>query len=107
MDDEEQALRLTLYVAGQNPKAERAMANLRHAIRQRLGITPELQTVDVLDHPSLAEEALILATPTLIKETPEPPRRIMGDLSDTQKVLEGLQLVAPKEPASDASPADD
>jgi circadian clock protein KaiB len=92
MNDEEQGLRLTLYVAGQNPRAERAITKLRHSLGQRLGLQAQVTTIDVLDRPDLAEEALILATPTLIKESPDPVRRMMGDLSDTDRVIEGLRL---------------
>lgn len=85
-------LRLTLYLAGQTPRAERALANLRRIVEDELGLELMLEVVDVLERPDLAEEALILATPTLVKESPLPARRLIGDLSDTNKVLRGLNL---------------
>lgn len=107
MIDDEQVLRLTLYVAGQNPRSDRAIAQLRRALQQRLGLSPQVDTVDVLDRPDLAEEALILATPTLVKEEPDPPRRIMGDLSDTERVIEGLGLDPADDTQTETSAADD
>ena len=83
---------LKLYVAGQTPRAEAAIANLRRICEQELDGRYELEIIDVLDHPELAEDARILATPTLIKQLPPPLRRVIGDLSDTEKVLLGLEL---------------
>ena len=85
-------LRLTLYIAGQTPRAERALLNLRRIVEDDMGMPFELEVIDVLERPDLAEEALILATPTLVKESPLPARRLIGDLSDTHKVLRGLNL---------------
>lgn len=96
---DEHALRLTLYIAGQTPRAERALLNLRQIVQNDIGLTFDLQIVDVLERPDLAEEALILATPTLVKESPLPARRLIGDLSDTQKVLRGLNLPTPERPS--------
>lgn len=95
MTDETTVLRLTLYVAGQTPRAERALLNLRRIVEHDLGLPFDLEIVDVLERPDLAEEALILATPTLVKESPLPARRLIGDLSDTQKVLRGLNVPLP------------
>lgn len=89
-------LRLTLYVAGQTPRAERAMAHLRDTVEESTALAFELEIVDVLERPDLAEAALILATPTLVKEAPLPARRLIGDLADTQKVLEGLHVALPQ-----------
>ena len=83
---------LKLYVAGQTPRAEAAIANLRRICEHELDGRYELEIIDVLDHPELAEDARILATPTLIKQLPPPLRRVIGDLSDTEKVLLGLEL---------------
>ena len=83
---------LKLYVAGQTPRAEAAIANLRRICEQELDGRYHLEIIDVLDHPELAEDARILATPTLIKQLPPPLRRVIGDLSDTEKVLLGLEL---------------
>ncbi|MEE8600760.1 circadian clock KaiB family protein [Euzebya tangerina] len=84
-------LDLTLYVAGRSPRAERALQNLQRLLDHR-GIPFEVEVVDVLDRPDLAEKALILATPTLLRNNPLPPRRLIGDLSDTAVVLHSLQL---------------
>ena len=79
-------------MAGKTPRAELAIANLRRICDQELGGRYELAIIDVLESPELAEEARILATPTLIKQLPPPLRRLIGDLSDKEKVLLGLEL---------------
>lgn len=83
---------LKLYVTGQTPRTERAIANLRRLCEEELDDRYELLVIDVLDHPQLAEDERILATPTLIKQLPPPLRRVIGDLSDKDKVLLGLDL---------------
>ena len=83
---------LKLYVTGRTPRSERAIANLREICEQHLEHPFEMAVIDVLEHPQLAEDEKILATPTLIKELPPPIRRIIGDLSDKEKVLVGLDL---------------
>jgi circadian clock protein KaiB len=83
---------LRLYVTGQTPRTEKAIANLRRICRDDLHGRYELQIIDVLEHPQLAEDEKILATPTLIKRLPPPLRRVIGDLSDTDKVLLGLDV---------------
>jgi len=83
---------LTLYITGQTPKSQRAVANLHRICEDDLGGQYEMRVIDVLDHPQLAEDDKIIATPTLIKELPPPLRRIIGDLSNTEKVLLGLDL---------------
>jgi len=89
-------IKLTLYVTGQTPNSQRAIANMQRISEEELGGEYELVIVDVLERPQLAEDERILATPTLIKELPPPLRRVIGDLSDTEKVLLGLDLqVAP------------
>ena len=84
---------LKLYVTGMTPRAERAVANLRRICESELaeGLY-ELRVIDVLEQPQLAEDEKILATPTLIKELPPPLRRIIGDMSDKEKVLLWLDL---------------
>lgn len=84
---------LKLYVTGNTPRAERAIANLRRICEVELGGQYEMLVIDVLERPQLAEDEKILATPTLIKHLPPPLRRIIGDLSDTDKVLIGLELL--------------
>jgi circadian clock protein KaiB len=83
---------LKLYVTGKSPRAETAIANLRRICEEELAGEYELQIIDVLEHPQLAEDEKILATPTLIKRLPLPLRRVIGDLSDKDKVLLGLHL---------------
>ena len=84
--------KLKLYVTGATQRSERAIANLRSICETQLGGEFELDVIDVLEHPALAETEKILATPTLIRELPGPIRRIIGDLSDTEKVWLGLDL---------------
>jgi circadian clock protein KaiB len=83
---------LKLYITGNTPRAERAITNLRRICEEDLGGAYEMVIIDVLERPQLAEDEKILATPTLIKHLPPPLRRIIGDLSDTEKVLLGLDL---------------
>lgn len=83
---------LKLYVTGQTPASERAIANLRRICEHDLGGKYEMVIIDVLERPQLAEDEKILATPTLIKALPPPLRRVIGDLSDSEKVLIGLDL---------------
>jgi len=83
---------LKLYITGRTPRSEQCIANLRAICDRELSGKYELKIIDVLEHPQLAEDEKILATPTLIKELPPPIRRIIGDLSDTEKVLLGLDL---------------
>lgn len=83
---------LRLYITGQTPKSERAIENLRRICEEELNGQYQMVIIDVLERPQLAEDEKILATPTLIKELPPPLRRIIGDLSDTEKVLLGLEL---------------
>jgi circadian clock protein KaiB len=84
--------RLRLYITGKTPKSERAIANLREICDRELKGLYELQIIDALERPQLAEDEKILATPTLIKDLPPPLRRIIGDLSNSEKVLLGLDL---------------
>ena len=89
---------LRLYVAGQTPKSLTACANLKRLCEERLRGRYTLKVIDLLEHPELARDDQILAIPTLIRKLPEPVRRIIGDLSDTERVLVGLDLVpAPRE----------
>jgi circadian clock protein KaiB len=91
---------LTLYVTGTSPRTQIAIDNLNRICSQELDGRYELEIVDVLEHPQRAEDERILATPTLIKQLPPPLRRVIGDLSDKDKVLLGLQV------RSDAPPSD-
>ena len=90
-------LALKLYITGRTAASERAITNLRHICEQELGGQYKLSIIDVQEHPQLAEDERILATPTLIRELPLPVRKIIGDLSDTEKVLLGLDLQISKQ----------
>ncbi|MBT3380638.1 MAG: circadian clock protein KaiB [Lentisphaerae bacterium] len=83
---------LKLYVTGRTPRSERAINSLRGICETELAGRYVLVVVDVLEQPALAEDERILATPTLVKELPPPLRRMIGDLSDKEKVLLGLDL---------------
>ena len=85
---------LKLYVTGRTPRSERAIASIQQICEVELHGQYELAVIDVLENPQLAEDEKILATPTLIKELPPPLRRLIGDLSDGEKVLLGLDIVA-------------
>ena len=90
--DPDGAYHLRLYVAGQSPKSVRAVENLRHVCEEYLPGRYTIELVDLVEHPERARTDEIIAVPTLIRKLPEPIRRIIGDLSDTDKVLIGLQL---------------
>ena len=83
---------LKLYVTGQTFNSRKAVENLRNILAGELKGAYKLQVIDVLKRPQLAEEEKILATPTLAKVLPAPVRKIVGDLSDKEKVLFGLDL---------------
>jgi circadian clock protein KaiB len=96
---------LKLYVTGRTERSERAIANLRRICDEQLAGAYEVRVIDVLENPQLAEDERILATPTLVKELPPPIRRLLGDLSDTDRVLLGLDIRASLAPRG-AEPAD-
>ncbi len=81
-----------LFISGQAGNSLSAIANLRALCAQLLGGDYELQIIDVLEEPELAEREKITVTPTLIKDAPLPARRLIGDLSHTPRVLAGLGL---------------
>lgn len=83
---------LRLFITGRTAKSERCIANLQAICEKELNGEYELEIIDVLERPQLAEDEKILATPALIKKLPPPVRRLIGDLSDTEKVLLGLDL---------------
>lgn len=84
---------LKLYVAGNTPNSMRALKTLRNILETEFRGVYALKVIDVLKNPQLAEEDKILATPTLAKILPPPVRRIIGDLSDRERVLIGLDLL--------------
>jgi len=86
------AYRLRLYVAGQTPKSVMAFRNLKQICEEHLQGRYEIEIIDLLEHPQLARGDQILAVPTLVRRLPEPIKKIIGDLSNTERVLVGLDL---------------
>lgn len=83
---------LRLYIAGSTPRSNRAVVNIRKICEEHLQGRYELEVVDVVKHPSLAAGEQIIAVPTLVKRLPQPLRRFIGDLSETERILLGLDL---------------
>jgi circadian clock protein KaiB len=83
---------LRLYIAGQSPKSILAIENLRRVCDEYLPGRHRIEVIDLLETPELARAAEIIAVPTLVRRLPVPIRTIIGDLSDTDRVLVGLQL---------------
>jgi circadian clock protein KaiB len=83
---------LRLYVAGQTQKSLQAFANLKKICEEHLNGQYEIEVVDLLENPQLAEGDQILAIPTLVRRLPPPIKKIIGDLSETERVLIGLDL---------------
>lgn len=90
----EDCLQLRLYIAGMTPVARRALANLESLCNTHLAGRYTLAIVDIMETPELAEDAQIVAIPTLVREYPLPARKIVGDLSHTDRVLAGLGIHA-------------
>lgn len=84
---------LRLYVTGNSIRSQRAIANLFRICHEELSDQYKIEIVDVLEEPERAEKEKVLVTPTLIKQLPPPLQRIIGDLSNTDKVLLGLDLL--------------
>jgi circadian clock protein KaiB len=84
--------KLRLYVAGQTPKSMRAFANLKALCEEHLKGCYQVEVIDLLERPQLARADQIVAIPTLVRRHPQPVRKIIGDLSDTERVLVGLGL---------------
>ena len=83
---------LRLYVAGQSPKAILAFTNLKKICEEQLNGKYSIEVIDLMENPQLAKEFQIVALPTLIRKLPVPVRKIIGDLSNTERVLLGLDL---------------
>lgn len=83
---------LRLYVAGQTPRSVAAFANLKRICEEHLAGRYTIEVVDLMKHPQLAAGDQILAIPTLVRKLPQPIRKIVGDLRDTERALVGLQL---------------
>lgn len=83
---------LRLYVAGETPKSVAALANLKRFCEAHLTGLYRIEIIDLAEHPGLARIDQILAIPTLVRRQPSPVRKIIGDLSNTERVLTGLEL---------------
>lgn len=88
----EQIYELRLYVAGKTSKSVTALNNLKKYCEEHMQGQYTIEVIDLLEHPQLAEGDQILAIPTLVKKVPEPVRKIIGDLSNEEKVLVGLDI---------------
>ena len=99
VDPDPEHYHLRLYVAGQTQKSTTALSNLRRVCEEHLQGRYEIEVIDLLLNPRLAAGDQILAIPTLIRKLPEPLKRVIGDLSNTEKVLVGLDIL-PRPPAS-------
>lgn len=83
---------LRLYTAGQSPKSLAALNNLKRICDQHLAGRYSIEVIDLMKNPRLAKDDQIVAIPTLVRKLPEPLRRLVGDLSDTERTLVGLQI---------------
>ena len=88
---------LKLYITGRTPRSEKVLFNLKRICEDELDSRYELIVIDVLERPQLAEDEKVIATPTLIKQLPPPFRRIIGDHSNRERVLLGLDITPIKE----------
>ncbi|MCY0986703.1 circadian clock KaiB family protein [Nannocystis sp. ILAH1] len=89
---------LRLYVAGQTPKSMQALQNLQRICEEHLAGRYRIEVIDLHKHPKLAKQDEIVAIPTLVRKLPDPIRRVIGDLSNLEKALVGLQLVPASTP---------
>lgn len=89
---EEETWELRLYVAGLTPNSLKAFANLKKICEEHLAGKYQIEVIDLLENPTLARGDQILAIPTLVRKLPEPVKKIIGDLSNTERVLVGLDL---------------
>lgn len=91
-DKKEGLWELRLYVAGQTPKSLKAFANLKKLCEEHLASKYAIEVIDLLKNPQLAKGDQIIAIPTLVRKLPVPVRKIIGDLSDSERVLVGLDI---------------
>lgn len=92
MEPDNEIYELRLYVAGQTPKSVTAISNLKKYCEEYLKGRYKIEVIDLLKHPQLAEGDQILAIPTLVRKVPAPIRKIIGDLSNEERVLVGLDI---------------
>jgi len=93
--DNKEQFHLKLYVAGQTPKSIRAMDNLKKICEEHIKDGYNIEVIDLVKNPQLAKGDEIFAVPTLVRQLPHPIRKIIGDLSNTEKTLVGLQIKTP------------
>ncbi len=91
-DSTEKTWNLRLYVAGQTPKSIAAFSNLKKICEEHLAGKYSIEVIDLLKNPKLAKGDQIIALPTLVRKLPEPLKKIIGDLADTERVLVGLDI---------------
>jgi circadian clock protein KaiB len=96
---------LRLYVAGMSPRSIRAIENIRKISEENLKGRYELEVIDVYQQPEIAKKEQLLAAPTLIKKLPLPLRRLIGDMSDKERILVGLDLVPKNQPEKEDTDA--
>jgi circadian clock protein KaiB len=89
---QDEGWRLRLYVAGQSPRSMSALQNLKAICETHLAGHYDIEVIDLMEDPKLARGDQIVAVPTLVRKLPEPVRKIIGDLSNTERVLVGLDL---------------
>ena len=95
---------MRLYITGATPRSTAAITNLRRLCDDYLNEEYELKVIDIYQQPELAREGQIIAAPTLVKSLPLPIRKFIGDMSNTQNLLAGLEIKSsPPEPSSDKS----
>ena len=99
--DPEEMWDLRLYVTDRSPKCLRAIENLRRACAEHLAGHYSIEIVDLVENPGLGADDQILAVPTVVKRLPAPIRKLVGDLSDTDRLLLGLELRPPEVPRHD------
>ena len=90
---------LKLYITGMTPRSQKALRNIKKIMSENLGDNYELEVVDIYQQPMLAKDDQIIAVPTLIKKLPVPLRRLIGDLSQEDRIVLGLDLKTRKSPS--------
>ena len=93
LPEQEEMWELRLYVAGKSPKSLLAIANLQRICKENLDGRYRVEVIDLVEQPHIARKDQIIAVPTLIKKLPLPFKQIIGDLSNLEKVLHGLELI--------------
>ncbi len=91
-DESKKVYELRLYVAGQTPKSLAALANLRRICEEKIDCRYHIEVIDLMKNPQLAKGDQIVAVPTLVRKLPPPMKKIIGDLSNEEKVLVGLDI---------------